>query len=94
MRKFLSKESINRVILLSDGQANVGPNSPEALAELGSSLIKEGISVTTIGLGTEWCWIPNLGVSSVFAVYIIFSRRCCEGVLKQDVGLWSSWTNH
>ena len=54
MRKFLSKESINRVILLSDGQANVGPNSPEALAELGSSLIKEGISVTTIGLGTGY----------------------------------------
>ena len=51
MRKFLNKQSINRVILLSDGIANVGPASPAELGELGGSLIKEGISVTTIGLG-------------------------------------------
>ena len=41
----------HRVILLSDGQANVGPNSPDELGNLGSALMKEGISVTTIGLG-------------------------------------------
>jgi Ca-activated chloride channel family protein len=41
----------NRVILLSDGLANVGPSSPEELGRLGASLMKEGISVTTIGLG-------------------------------------------
>ena len=42
---------VNRVILLSDGLANVGPSSPEELGRLGYSLMKEGISVTTIGLG-------------------------------------------
>ena len=42
---------INRVILLSDGLANVGPSSPEELGRVGASLMKEGISVTTIGLG-------------------------------------------
>jgi len=42
---------VNRVILLSDGQANEGPSSPEELGRLGHSLMKEGISVTTIGLG-------------------------------------------
>lgn len=42
---------VNRVILLSDGLANVGPSSPEELGRLGHSLMKEGISVTTIGLG-------------------------------------------
>jgi Ca-activated chloride channel family protein len=51
VRKFLSEDRVNRVILLSDGLANVGPSSPQALAALGASLIKEGISVTTIGLG-------------------------------------------
>jgi len=51
VRKFLEKEQVNRVVLLSDGQANVGPNSPGALGELGGSLMKDGISVTTIGLG-------------------------------------------
>jgi Ca-activated chloride channel family protein len=42
---------VNRVILLSDGMANVGPSSPDELGRLGTSLMKEGISVTTIGLG-------------------------------------------
>jgi Ca-activated chloride channel family protein len=51
VRKFLSEDRVNRVILLSDGLANVGPSSPRALEALGASLIKEGISVTTIGLG-------------------------------------------
>ncbi len=44
----------NRVILLSDGLANVGPDTPEALGSLGSALLEEGISVTTIGLGLDY----------------------------------------
>jgi len=51
VRKFIDTRRISRVILLSDGLANVGPSSPAELADLGASLIKEGISVTTIGLG-------------------------------------------
>jgi Ca-activated chloride channel homolog len=51
VRKFLVDNQVNRVILLSDGLANVGPSSPQALESLGASLIKEGVSVTTIGLG-------------------------------------------
>jgi len=51
VRKFLEKDRVNRVILMSDGIANVGPSSPRELAELGRSLSKEGISVSTIGLG-------------------------------------------
>ena len=51
VRKFLDRNRVNRIILLSDGLANVGPQSPADLASLGASLVKEGISVTTIGLG-------------------------------------------
>lgn len=50
-RHMEDRRFVNRVILLSDGLANVGPSSPEELGRLGTSLIKEGISVTTIGLG-------------------------------------------
>jgi len=49
--KFFDAGKVNRVILLSDGLANVGPDSPGALGNLGASLRKVGISVTTIGLG-------------------------------------------
>lgn len=51
VRKFLSDNQVNRVILLSDGQANVGPASPSELGDLGASLLKESIAVTTLGLG-------------------------------------------
>lgn len=51
LRKFIDRNRINRVILLSDGLANIGPQSPSELGELGSALIEEGISVSTMGLG-------------------------------------------
>ncbi len=51
LRKFISKNQVNRVVLLSDGLANVGPDSPSALGTLGANLVDEGISVTTVGLG-------------------------------------------
>ncbi len=54
IRKFIDKERVNRIILLSDGQANVGPSTATELGELGMSLGKEGISVTTIGLGAGY----------------------------------------
>lgn len=54
VRKFLSRERVNRVVLLSDGLANVGPDSPGELAELGAQLRDEGIGVTTVGLGLDY----------------------------------------
>jgi Ca-activated chloride channel homolog len=54
VRKFFDKNRVNRVILLSDGQANIGPSSPTELGQLGSMLAREGMSVTTIGLGADY----------------------------------------
>ena len=49
--KFFDRNNVNRVILLSDGIANIGPSSPQDLAQLGAKLAGQGISVSTIGLG-------------------------------------------
>ena len=54
LRKFINRDRVNRVILLSDGLANVGPQSPSELGALGASLGKEGIAVTTMGLGLQY----------------------------------------
>ncbi|MCK5349084.1 MAG: VWA domain-containing protein, partial [Desulfobacula sp.] len=54
IRKNLENDYIHRIILLSDGLANVGPIMPEDLGRLGAALIKENISVTTIGVGTDY----------------------------------------
>ena len=52
--EYLSSKRINRVILLSDGLANIGPSSPRELRRLGSDLSEKGISVTTIGVGDDY----------------------------------------
>ncbi|MBU0498610.1 MAG: VWA domain-containing protein [Gammaproteobacteria bacterium] len=51
LRRYLSETRVNRVVLLSDGLANVGPSTPDELGQLGRRLGGEGVSVTTIGLG-------------------------------------------
>ncbi len=51
LREFIDPYKVNRVILLSDGLANVGPSTPKELEALGREAAQEGISVTTIGLG-------------------------------------------
>ena len=54
IRKHQDENYIQRMILLSDGLANVGPSSASDLGRLGAALLKEGISVTTIGIGTDF----------------------------------------
>ena len=54
LQEFFSSKRINRVILLSDGLANVGPSSTRDLRRLGSDLAERGISVTTIGVGDDY----------------------------------------
>jgi Ca-activated chloride channel family protein len=50
----LEARRLNRVVLLSDGQANVGPRQPEEFAKLGRELLQQGISVSTIGVGLQY----------------------------------------
>ena len=54
VKAYRSDMQVNRVVLLSDGLANVGPSTPGDLAELGRALAGKGISVSTIGLGLEY----------------------------------------
>ncbi len=49
--KYLDHNRVNRIILLSDGQANIGPSSPTELGTLGTADAEQGVTVTTIGLG-------------------------------------------
>lgn len=44
-------DSNSRVIILSDGDANVGPSSPQEILALISGYVKEGITVSTVGFG-------------------------------------------
>jgi Ca-activated chloride channel homolog len=54
MAEYISSKRINRVMLLSDGLANIGPSSPRELRRLGHELSTKGIAVTTIGVGDDY----------------------------------------
>jgi Ca-activated chloride channel family protein len=45
---------LNRVVLLSDGQANVGETNPDAIASDVNRLAKEGVTTSTMGLGVDY----------------------------------------
>ncbi len=45
---------LNRVLLLSDGQANVGLSKPDAIADDVHRLAEAGVSTTTLGLGDDY----------------------------------------
>ncbi len=50
--KTIKPGHISRVVVLSDGDANVGPHTHEALLKIISSRAKEGVTLSTIGFGT------------------------------------------
>ncbi len=88
VRRFLSSQRVNRVILLSDGLANVGPSSPGDLAELGASLANEGIAVTTIGLGLSYneLLMANLAERSDGNHYFAERAQDLERVYTAELG--------
>ena len=79
---------VNRVILLSDGLANVGPSSPEELGRLGYSLMKEGISVTTIGLGLGFNedLMTRLAQRSDGNTYFVENSSDLPGIFNKELG--------
>jgi Ca-activated chloride channel family protein len=49
--KGLAPDAESRVIILSDGDANVGPTSHQGLLDLVAGKVKEGVMLSTIGFG-------------------------------------------
>ncbi len=88
VRKNLYSQYVHRVVLLSDGLANVGPSSPADLARLGAALIKEGISVTTIGIGTDFNedLMSQLADRSDGNHYFVESSRDLPRIFASELG--------
>lgn len=52
VKKHASKEQVNRVLLLTDGQANVGVTDPAVLIKTARQKAEEGVITTTLGFGS------------------------------------------
>jgi Ca-activated chloride channel homolog len=88
VRKNLGGEYVHRVLLLSDGLANVGPSSPADLGRLGAALLKEGISVTTIGIGNDFNedLMTSLAERSDGNHYFVESSRDLPRIFALELG--------
>lgn len=88
VRRALEGRYVHRLILLSDGLANVGPSSPDDLARLGRSLIKEGISVTTVGVGTDYNedLMTRLAEASDGNTYFVEDYRDLPRIFAAELG--------
>jgi Ca-activated chloride channel family protein len=52
--QYLNDDQLNRVILLSDGLANVGETRPDAIADDVHGLAQRGVSTTALGIGDNY----------------------------------------
>jgi Ca-activated chloride channel homolog len=88
IRRNLESRYVHRVILLSDGLANVGPSSPEDLGRLGAALVKEGISVTTVGVGTDYNedLMARLSQQSDGNTYFVEDSRDLARIFNAELG--------
>ena len=88
VRRNLDREFVNRIVLLSDGLANVGPSKPGDLASLGSELRREGISVTTIGLGDDYNedLMTALAEASNANYYYVRDAEKLPGIFAEELG--------
>jgi Ca-activated chloride channel family protein len=88
VRRHLFWQYENRIILLSDGLANVGPSTTEALACLGRSLSEEGITVTTIGVGLDYNedLMTALASESGGNAYFASSARDLPEIFAEEIG--------
>ena len=60
----LNREGLNRVILLSDGQANHGLTDPAEIAQHVRGLAERGVSTTTLGFGRHYDETLLLGMAT------------------------------
>ncbi|HQZ29652.1 MAG TPA: VWA domain-containing protein [Verrucomicrobiales bacterium] len=88
LREYLGKERINRVMLLSDGIANVGPSDNREIVALGTAIARQGMSVTTIGLGNDYneSLMTSLAEASDANYYYVADIEKLPEVFEKELG--------
>ncbi len=88
LKEYFSNKRINRVILLSDGIANVGPSSPRELRRLGSDLSERGVAVTTIGVGEDYNEDVMAGIAQASDAnyYYVKDTEKLPGIFAKELG--------
>lgn len=88
LAEYFDNEKINRVILLSDGIANIGPSSNREISKLGQTLAKRQISVSTVGLGDNYNedLMTSLAEASDANYYYVADVEELPNVFEKELG--------
>jgi len=88
----LNKGLITRVMLLTDGQANVGELDPAALADRAAAAQQAGITTTTIGVGEDYdeSLLSRMAESGGGGSYFIETPDDAPGVFTEELGCLQS----
>lgn len=80
-------ELVNRVLLLTDGQANVGLSDPKGIQEVVRIKADEGVATTTLGFGSNFNEDLLVGMASVGKgnFYFIQSPEDAAGVFEIEL---------
>lgn len=80
---------VRRVVVLSDGIANVGPSSPQILGELAAKGAEHGIQVTAVGVGLDYDenTLNALAVRSSGRLYHVSEFGEMSAMLEREIGL-------
>jgi Ca-activated chloride channel family protein len=90
--RFAGKEFINRVVLLSDGLANVGVTDPSELNKIAKRYRNRSISVTAMGVGLDYNENLMMGISESGGgnYYFIEHPNSLASIVRQEFDMVSS----
>ena len=96
VEKNLDKEYTNRVILLSDGLANMGITDPYQLQKIARKYRAKSISLTTMGVGLDYNENLMVGLSESGGgnYYFIEHPTSLASIVKKEFSLLSSLVAH
>ena len=80
---------VRRVVMISDGMANVGPSSPDVLGALAARGADGGVQVSAIGVGSDYDehTLNALAMRSSGRLYHLEQPREMTAILDREIGL-------
>lgn len=85
--KWKSPETINRVILMSDGHANIGITNQHQLVNLTSNALGSKVSVSTIGMGLDYNedLMTNMANEGAGNYYFVDRAETIGAIFDQEI---------
>ncbi|MDH5491342.1 MAG: VWA domain-containing protein [Myxococcales bacterium] len=86
-----SSHPIRRIVVISDGQANIGPSDPASFGQLAANGTEFGAQISAIGVGLDYDerLLGTLAVRSAGRMYHLEHSSQMARILQNEIGLLS-----